>query len=90
MVATSSSLIMSICRSWWSIHQKLRLVDVLELDVFIDSTCSFVEGACDILSNWCILHIELLALVEEVLGRSRLTILSTRNQQRRIVILNIC
>ena len=89
MVAASSSLMMAISRSWWSIHKQLRPVDVFEFDVFVHSSIAFVLAGTDILGNWSIHHFKLPVLVEEVLSRARLSILAARNKQGDIVVFDV-
>ena len=89
MVPASSSLMMSVSRSWWSIHKQLRPINVFELDIFVHSSTAFVLAGTDILGNWRIHHFKLSVLVEEVLRRARLSVLAARNKQGDIVVFDV-
>ena len=89
MVATASSLMVAISRSWWSIHKQLRPIDVFELNVFIHSAIAFVLAGANVLGNWSIHHFKLSILVEEVLRRARLSVLATRNKQGDVIVFDV-
>ena len=89
VVAASSSLMMAISRSWWSIHKQLRPINILEFDIFIHSSVAFVLVGTDILGYWSIHHFKLSVLVEEVLSRTRLSILAAGNKQGDIVVFDV-
>lgn len=89
MVAALLSSMMTICRGWRSIHQQLRLFDILEVYVFIDATLNFILVALSVLEKRSLRNVELAVFIKEVLGCSRLPILATWKQERNIVIFNI-
>lgn len=77
MIAALLSSMVSIGRSWRSIHQQLGLINILEINVFINATLHFILVTLSILEQRSLRDIKLPILVKEVLGCSRLSILTT-------------
>lgn len=65
-VVATFALMMSICGSWWRIHQKLGSFDSLEIHIFIDSALRL--GHVNILQERSLRDIKCAILVEEVLS----------------------
>lgn len=89
VIATATALMMPVGGSWWSVHKKLRPINVLELDILVDPSAAFVLACPNVLSNWRIHHLKLSILVEEVLRCTRLAVLAARNQQWDVVVFNV-
>lgn len=70
MVATLLSSMMPIGRSWRSIHQQLRFIDILEVYVLIDASLHFVLITLSILEQRRLRDVKLTIFVEEVLSCS--------------------
>ena len=65
-VISSFSLVVAIGRSGRRIHQQLRSVYCLEINIFIDSSLDLLH--LNILQQRCLAHVKLSILIEKVLG----------------------